>query len=103
VKACKEALRDTDILARIGGEEFAILLIESDLETAYQVALRVQQKVKEVTVESEDSEIQVTVSIGISMQRDEDNTLDDIFKRADDALYQAKNSGRNRIVVESIR
>jgi len=101
VKACQLALRDTDILARIGGEEFAVILIESDKETALQVALRIQEKVQEVIVEAADSEIQVTVSIGIGMKRDEDKDLDDIFKRADDALYEAKNAGKNRIVMEN--
>ncbi len=93
-------MRQTDILARIGGEEFAVILLESDLEKARAVALRIQQKVKDVTVLSGDSEVQVTVSIGIAMLRDEDLSLEDIFKRADNALYLAKNSGRNLIFSE---
>ncbi|NLI91209.1 MAG: diguanylate cyclase [Peptococcaceae bacterium] len=101
VRACKSALRESDILARIGGEEFAVILLESQKDTAYQVALRIQQKVKEVIVESGNNEVQVTVSIGIGMLRDEDTHMDDIFKRADDALYKAKNSGRDRIVLEN--
>ncbi len=100
VKACKSALRENDIIARIGGEEFAVIIIESQPDDAYCVALRIQQKVKEVVVESEDTEIQVTVSIGIGMRREEDTNLDDILKRADDALYCAKNSGRNCIIFE---
>jgi diguanylate cyclase (GGDEF)-like protein len=74
--------------------------LESDLEKARAVALRIQQKVKDVTVLSGDSEVQVTVSIGIAMLRDEDLSLEDIFKRADNALYLAKNSGRNLIFSE---
>ncbi|RNC62958.1 MAG: putative diguanylate cyclase YdaM [Candidatus Dichloromethanomonas elyunquensis] len=101
VTACKTALRETDILARVGGEEFAVILIESEKENAYQVSLRIQQKVKEVIVESGNNEVQVTVSIGIGIRRDEDQTMDDIFRRADDALYKAKNSGRDRIVFEN--
>lgn len=101
VKACKSALRETDILARIGGEEFAATLLESDLETARTVALRVQQKVKEVSVEYGGREIQITVSIGIGVRREEDTSLDDILKRADDALYRAKNTGRDKIVLEN--
>lgn len=100
VKACKAALRETDIIARIGGEEFAIVLLESDLETAKDAALRVQQNVSEAKVRYGDAEIQVTISMGIGIRREEDTNVDSIFKRADDALYSAKNSGRNKIVVE---
>lgn len=100
VKASSSALRQTDILARIGGEEFAVILLESDLVKAQAVALRIQQKVREVIVVAGDSEVQVTVSIGVAIIRDEDLSLEDIFKRADNALYLAKNSGRNRIVTE---
>jgi diguanylate cyclase (GGDEF)-like protein/PAS domain S-box-containing protein len=100
VWACRSALRETDIFARIGGEEFAVILIEAQRDMAYQVALRIQQRVKEVVVEAGNKEVQVTVSIGIGMFREQDRDLEEIFKRADDALYQAKNSGRNKIVFE---
>jgi len=101
VLACKSALRETDILARIGGEEFAVILLESEIDTAYHVALRIQEKVKEVIVQAEENQIQVTVSIGIAMRNDGDTNLESIYKRADDALYEAKNSGRNRIRIEN--
>lgn len=101
VLACKSALRETDILARTGGEEFAVILLESEIGTAYQVALRIQEKVKEVIVQAEDNQNQVTVSIGIAMRNDDDTDLESIYKRADDALYEAKNSGRNTIRIEN--
>ncbi|HHV64641.1 MAG TPA: diguanylate cyclase [Peptococcaceae bacterium] len=100
VKACRSILRQTDILARIGGEEFAAILLESDLAKAKTVALRIQEKIKETIVISGDSKVQVTVSIGIATLKDEDFSLEDTFKRADAALYLAKESGRNRIVTE---
>lgn len=100
VNACKSVLRETDVLARMGGEEFAVILIEQDISAAQTVALRIQKQVNEAIVKMDEREIQVTVSIGIGSRRDEDVNLDDIFKRADDALYQAKNSGRNRTVLQ---
>jgi|JXWO01.1.fsa_nt_gi diguanylate cyclase (GGDEF)-like protein/PAS domain S-box-containing protein len=100
VKAFKLVLREMDVLARIGGEEFAVIPVESDLMMAQTVAERIQQKVLDVVVEMENTEkIQVSVSIGIAEKKELDLGVDDIFKRADDALYEAKNTGRNRIVV----
>lgn len=101
VTAFRTVLRDTDILARIGGEEFAIILIETDRKSALQVALRIQQRVKDLIIEVGEKQIRVTVSIGISLRKEGDKDLDEIFKRADDALYKAKNSGKNMIIVEN--
>jgi len=102
VKAFKLVLREMDILARIGGEEFAVIPVESDLMIAQTVAERIQQKVLDVVIEMENTKkIQVSVSIGIAEKKELDLSVDDIFKRADDALYEAKNTGRNRIVVGS--
>lgn len=100
VKAFKSALRETDIMARIGGEEFAILLLESDERSALNVARRIQRKVKKIIIESAGQKYHVTVSIGIAIRNDRDRSLDLLFKRADDALYRAKDSGRDRIVID---
>lgn len=99
--ACKGALRETDMISRIGGEEFAVILIESDLKTSISVAERIQQRVKDLEITIGDITVRVTVSIGIAVILPSDQTLDDIFKRADDALYTAKNSGRNTIVIDA--
>ncbi len=96
-------LRESDLLGRYGGEEFIALLPETDEEGALQVAERIR-----ATIESEklplndDRVLQVTISIGVaSFRKDappEVESLDRLIERTDQALYQAKRSGRNRVV-----
>lgn len=92
----KANLRKTDCVARWGGEEFVIIAIESDLETALIMAEKVRQVVEAHTFRTVG---QVTVSLGVT-QFKENDTTDSLISRADQALYRAKENGRNR--VESI-
>jgi diguanylate cyclase (GGDEF)-like protein len=98
VKSCTSNLRKSDIFGRIGGEEFAVLLVETQAEAALEVADRLRQRLaeKKTTVDG-GIPINFTVSIGVAHVRREDERLDDLIKRADAALYQAKNKGRNRV------
>ena len=98
VKSCRQNLRKCDVFGRIGGEEFAVLLIETRAKAAMEVADRLRHRLaeKQTTVNGK-TPIQFTVSIGVTHVRREDEILDDIIKRADKALYQAKNNGRNRV------
>lgn len=96
-QVCKKALRESDIIGRIGGEEFAVLLLESNLNTALVAAQRIREKVQDLVIESDEEKIQVTISIGIGIMENGDRSFDEVFKRADDALYEAKRTGRNRI------
>ncbi|KPA15819.1 histidine kinase [Candidatus Magnetomorum sp. HK-1] len=96
---CSEALRDSDIIGRIGGEEFAIVLPETNEEKAFEVAERIRTSLSELIITYEGEEIQVTMSIGISSLSNHSKKLDDILKNADDALYQAKGSGRNKSII----
>lgn len=97
--AC-DAIRDVDVLGRIGGEEFAILLPETDTQMAAQVAERLRQEIEAAGVPIEQGPaIRFTVSIGGATLCDDDAGIDALLKRADQALYQAKQTGRNRVCI----
>ncbi|TMO56077.1 sensor domain-containing diguanylate cyclase [Pseudoalteromonas phenolica] len=87
-------LRKEDIFARIGGEEFAILLPCTDITSANRVAERVRREV-ESSLFCGIQKIQLTVSIGLTEFSSKDTSFDDVFSRVDKALYKAKESGRN--------
>lgn len=93
---CEKALRDVDIVARYGGEEFVIFLADVNAEKAKTVADRLRETISEVVVYSDNNEeVRFTVSIGISSNAISDN-IDMLIKTADEALYRAKQNGRNR-------
>ena len=94
----KEVLRATDLFGRLGGEEFGVLLPETDAENALEVADRLRRELAEMPVVTNCASIQVTVSIGVTLLERKDETLVNIMSRADSALYKAKVSGRNRVV-----
>lgn len=93
--ACK---RDSDVLARIGGEEFALLLPETDLAQAQLVAERLRRDVVENPFTASSDQISTTISIGVAMGTGTMTGISDLMKVADKALYDAKSSGRNRVV-----
>ncbi|MFH0729110.1 MAG: diguanylate cyclase [Pseudomonadota bacterium] len=93
---CREAIRDTDFVGRIGGEEFAVALIESDLEGAYMVAERIRCRVASHTFQLEGKTIQCTLSTGTSELVPQEDDLERLMKKADDALYRAKQAGRDQ-------
>lgn len=99
VKACMDTLRPGDIFGRLGGEEFAILLPETDLSTAKSVAERVRTLIKETIIHSPPHHFSVTVSIGISMYEGSTQSLENMMNVADQGLYKAKNAGRNQVVI----
>lgn len=90
-------LRSVDQLGRLGGEEFAALLPETDSDGAGLVAERVRQAVEAQELKAPQGPVKLTVSIGVSLLRETDGELKDLLSRADRALYQAKEQGRNRI------
>ncbi len=100
-KQIKINLRQTDILARIGGEEFSILLPETTTAEALVFAERIRacQSLLKITGDWQ-GQIQLTVSIGISSYQDKDCNFGVLFSRADKALYHAKSAGRNRVSVK---
>jgi len=90
-------LREMDLFARLGGEEFAILLPQTDLNAARTVAERVRQSIAAQPVAAEESTVSFTVSIGLAQLEPSTQNLDDLLRQADAALYQAKDNGRNRV------
>jgi two-component system cell cycle response regulator len=95
-KALRGACRDFDIAARYGGEEFCLVLPETDQLGAYNLCERLRQNLADLRFE-EWPELRITASFGISDCREGDAEFIDIFRRADRALYQAKQAGRNRV------
>ncbi len=98
-KRINQKLRPTDILARYGGEEFVILLPRTSSEEAEQITKRIWQAVKTKPFDSENRSIPITVSIGIAELSKEASDLDTLMRYADDALYHAKQTGRNRWMI----
>jgi diguanylate cyclase (GGDEF)-like protein len=96
---CKSALRSVDLLGRYGGEEFAIVLPGATEQSAATVlAERIRRKVAEEPIDTDGGKVRVTISIGVATLDDEMRGSEDLFKRADAALYEAKQAGRNRVV-----
>jgi diguanylate cyclase (GGDEF)-like protein/PAS domain S-box-containing protein len=93
----RNSLRQTDVAGRLGGEEFAILLIGSDSRQAVEMAERLRVRVAEDNTDFGGVTIQVTVSIGVTQLLADDGNADAALARADIALYQAKARGRNRV------
>lgn len=95
--AIRKLLRDLDVFGRLGGEEFAILLPETDLAGGRATAERLRAAIAETAIDAENVSLKVTISIGVSLLSPDDQVLDAVLKRADDAMYEAKRSGRNRV------
>lgn len=98
----KGKMRDGEILARFGGEEFIICLCRADEKGAISAAERMRKAVEDANIEGTNSPIKTTISIGIAIYPDKNlKNSDEIIKMADEALYHAKRSGRNKVVVYS--
>ena len=95
----KAAFRKTDLLYRYGGEELIMIMPETNIEGAVIPVQRLRRMVEEYDFEYNNIKSKVTVSIGLTMNYPEFNTPADILKSADEALYKAKESGRNRVVL----
>ncbi|VXB05464.1 sensor domain-containing diguanylate cyclase [Massilia sp. 9I] len=92
-----ETFREVDVVARIGGEEFAVLLPSTDLPRAAVVAERLRSAVASQVVHFDGERIRYTVSAGVASIDNGDGGIDLLLKRADQALYAAKRAGRNRV------
>ena len=97
VKRALESLRQSDSLGRIGGEEFAVLLPETSLAAAYDVAERLREHMAAKPIIAGTTPIPCAVSIGVAQLSAQDGSIDDLLNRADLALYAAKNNGRNKV------
>lgn len=95
--ACRDMLRDEDLTGRLGGEEFAITLVQAPLRSAVVVAERLRKAISELLIEHEGNQITVTVSIGVAEFGRDADTLSKLVSHADEHLYAAKHAGRNRV------
>ena len=93
------ALRNADIIGRLGGEEFAVLLPETGGEAAFEVAERLRLSVERAAINTAGGDLGITVSIGVAIRDAETNVIETLLKKADVALYDAKQSGRNLVVL----
>jgi len=96
-----ELLRNSDVITRIGGEEFAIVFPNTPIEAGYQTADKIRKVIENLKIEvKKDILINFTVSIGITLfDENKDKDVHSLLKRADIALYEAKDSGRNKVVI----
>jgi diguanylate cyclase (GGDEF)-like protein len=92
------SIRSSDFIARWGGEEFIILLIDTNLQDANVIAEQLRRDIEKNTSLHRCAEKEVTISLGVAQANDNDDA-DSLFKRADNALYQAKEAGKNRVVI----
>lgn len=97
-KVCAEQIRSFDLLGRIGGEEFALILVSTGLEEACNAAERLRERIEACEILTDDGlRIRVTVSIGVAGYRRGSETFSNLMARADEMLYLAKGKGRNRL------
>lgn len=93
-------VRESDIISRLGGEEFAIILPNTDINNAKNKAEEIRIAIESLTINTDtDSQLNFTVSIGVSsLNFDLDSNFETILKKSDEALYEAKESGRNKVI-----
>ena len=101
---CEQGLRKTDVLGRLGGEEFAITLTNTDLRRAVDTAERIRATIQRQAIVLQSGEIlHITISIGVIAREQHHHDLNTIIDLADKALYRAKQAGRNRVYAHSLR
>jgi len=98
VAVIKKNIRGEDLLFRLGGEEFAVMLPETPRLAAFDTAERIRTAISKIVIQTPIAPLCFTMSIGIAENIRADDNIDVILKRADEALYQAKSSGRNRVM-----
>jgi len=99
-RVMRESTRRVDVAGRYGGEEFTMVLPETDRSNTRRLAERLREAIADLTFESDDGEtFGVTASIGVTEYQSGDEDHEDVIKRADEALYRAKRGGRNQVVL----
>jgi diguanylate cyclase (GGDEF)-like protein len=99
--AATDCLRGMDVIGRLGGEEFGILLPSTAVDQAEAVAERIRVAVAKIAIDTDLGTVRFTTSIGVAQSQEEDESVDVLLARADAALYAAKAAGRNRVVVRA--
>ncbi|MBF0119884.1 MAG: diguanylate cyclase [Desulfobacterales bacterium] len=98
IASIKPVLRKSDFFARFGGEEFVIILPETKIEDAFLVAEKIRITAEQIQFFHKAEEFKITISIGVSQIEPSDQSCESLFIRADKALYDAKNTGRNKVI-----
>ncbi|CAN5261334.1 hypothetical protein BH11PSE10_BH11PSE10_03600 [soil metagenome] len=99
VQACSQLVRKQDMVGRLGGEEFALLLPQTELESARLLVERLREEIAAIGLHKDGVRVPgLTASFGVTVLRADDSQIDDLLARADEALYAAKNAGRNRVI-----
>jgi diguanylate cyclase (GGDEF)-like protein len=101
VSTVQATLRETDVLGRMGGEEFAVLLPHTAMDAAMGLANRLREILAGILVPYPGGTLQFTVSMGVSSYRDHGDSIDALLQSSDEALYAAKEGGRNRVIAAS--
>lgn len=97
----KSMVRGIDCPSRWGGEEFLIMLVETDLHDGERVAERIRKKIENTSFKYKDAQLSITMTFGLSGSRMDDENIDACIKRADKALYEGKNRGKNVVVLSA--
>ena len=100
-KVVLSSVREEDVQGRIGGEEFALMAFNTSLEGAMDLAERIRLAAEAMELMHEDQVIKASISVGVAVFDPELDDLDSLLNRADDALYQAKELGRNRVMINT--
>ncbi len=96
------AVRGEDCVCRFGGDEFLVLMIETDAKVAARITERIRQAITETAVPTRDGAMPISMSIGFTVRQPRDRTsVDALLERADQALLQSKAAGRNRVPMTS--
>lgn len=98
-KLLKHSIRESDFCARMGGEEFVIILNNTNINNAYIFGEKIRKKIKETVFILEENKINITISLGIEEYNEHHNSINEIVNNADKALYQAKALGRDQTVI----
>lgn len=100
-KICRRVLRDSDLIGRTGGEEFAVMLPDVGPDQAARIAEKLRSSIADSIVPTDAGAVRLTLSIGVAGLRQGEQDLSELFKRADDALYSAKHGGRDQVAVDA--
>ena len=98
-KILQNEARRTDVVARYGGEEFVVVLDETELKGARSVAERIRERIERELIQGEFGRVRVTASLGLATWPEHGDAMEDLLEHADQALYEAKKNGRNRVEV----
>lgn len=97
-KILKKRLRSSDIIARFGGDEFVVALIDCDLKSAGEIAEDLRKKIEKSELKYRNRKIKLTISIGVTSYKKE-KSLEELINKADKRMYMAKREGKNRVVM----